>query len=63
MNTAGEKETVNWKEGEMSQTETSERMNGDTPLSYSGLSVLMGEQCNEFDQRVASQKLCEHGPT
>jgi hypothetical protein len=36
------KETSNGKEGEMSQAETSERRNGDTPLGYSGQAALEG---------------------
>jgi hypothetical protein len=55
MNTVGEKK-INGKEGEMSQAETSERRNGDTPLGRR-------EQCNGFDQTVVWQQFCKHGPT
>jgi hypothetical protein len=32
------------------------------PIGYSGRAALRREHCNGFDERVARQQLCQHGP-
>jgi hypothetical protein len=44
----------------MSQAETSERRNGDTPIGYLGQAALRREQCYGFAQSNAPQWLGKH---